>query len=68
MTALNPFIGYENSTMVAKEALESGRSVYDIVLEKGLLEKGELDDIIQPENMIKPRNFGLSEKSKFVKL
>lgn len=68
VTALNPFIGYENSTMVAKEALESGRSVYDIVLEKGLLEKGELDDIIQPENMIKPRNFGLSEKSKFVKL
>ncbi len=68
VTALNPFIGYENSTMVAKEALESGRSVYDIVLEKGLLEKDELDDIIQPENMIKPRNFGLSEKSKFVKL
>ncbi|ACZ13023.1 aspartate ammonia-lyase [Sulfurospirillum deleyianum] len=68
VTALNPFIGYENSTIVAKEALESGRSVYDIVLEKGLLEKGELDDIIQPENMIKPRNFGLSEKSKFVKL
>ncbi|AFL69458.1 aspartate ammonia-lyase [Sulfurospirillum barnesii] len=68
VTALNPFIGYENSTMVAKEALESGRSVYDIVLEKGLLDKAELDDIIQPENMIKPRNFGLSEKSKFVKL
>lgn len=68
VTALNPFIGYENSTIVAKEALESGRSVYDIVLEKGLLDKAELDDIIQPENMIKPRNFGLSEKSKFVKL
>ena len=68
VTALNPYIGYENSTMVAKEALETGGSVYDIVLEKGLLAKEELDDIIQPENMIKPRNFGLSEKSKFVKL
>ncbi|MDR1614357.1 MAG: aspartate ammonia-lyase [Campylobacteraceae bacterium] len=64
VTALNPFIGYENSTSVAKEALESGGSVYNIVLERGLLAKEELDDIIRPENMIKPRNFGLSEKHK----
>ncbi|AXX93468.1 aspartate ammonia-lyase [Malaciobacter molluscorum LMG 25693] len=55
VTALNPYIGYENSTNVAKEALDSGRSVYDIVLEKKLLTKEELDDIIKPENMIKPR-------------
>jgi aspartate ammonia-lyase len=55
VTALNPTIGYENSTMVAKEALASGKSVYDIVLEKGLLSQEELDDIIKPENMIKPR-------------
>ncbi|WP_024955420.1 aspartate ammonia-lyase [Sulfurospirillum arcachonense] len=54
VTALNPYIGYENSTNVAKEALESGRSVYDIVLEKELLSKTELDEIIKPENMIKP--------------
>ena len=67
VTALNPFIGYENSTMVAKEALQSGRSVYDIVLEKGLLGEAELEEIIKPENMIKPRNFGLSEKDKFEK-
>lgn len=57
VTALNPFIGYENSTIVAKEALESGRSVYDIVLEKELLSKAELDEIIKPENMIKPSLF-----------
>ncbi|AXH10788.1 aspartate ammonia-lyase [Malaciobacter halophilus] len=55
VTALNPYIGYENSTNVAKEALESGRSVYDIVLEKQLLTQSELDEIIKPENMIKPR-------------
>lgn len=57
VTALNPFIGYENSTSVAKEALETGGSVYDIVLERGLLAKDELDDIIKPENMIKPRTY-----------
>ena len=68
VTALNPYLGYENSTMVAKEALQTGGSVYDIVLEKGLLAKEELDEIIKPENMIQPHNFGLSEKSKFVKL
>ena len=55
VTALNPYIGYENSTSVAKEALESGRSVYDIILERELLTKDELEDIIKPENMIKPR-------------
>ena len=55
VTALNPTIGYENSTSVAKEALDSGRSVYDIVLERELLSKEELDELIKPENMIKPR-------------
>ncbi len=64
VTALNPYLGYENSTIVAKEALETGGSVYDIVLAKGLLGKEELDEIIKPENMIQPRNFGLSEKNK----
>ena len=65
VTALNPYLGYENSTIVAKEALDTGGSVYDIVLAKGFLEKEELDEIIKPENMIQPRNFGLSEKHKF---
>ena len=55
VTALNPTIGYENATMVAKEALETGRSVYDIVLEKKLLTIDELNELIRPENMIKPR-------------
>ena len=54
VTALNPYIGYENSTNVAKEALETGRSVYDLVLEKKLLSKKELEELLKPENMIKP--------------
>lgn len=52
VTALNPFIGYDASTLIAKLALESGRSVYDLVLEKQLLSKEELDRILAPENMI----------------
>lgn len=55
VTALNPVIGYEKSTQVAKEALEKNASVYDLVLEKGWLSKEQLDAILSPEKMIKPR-------------
>lgn len=54
VTALNPVIGYKNSTKIAKEALETGRPVYDLVLEHGILTKEDLDTILAPENMIKP--------------
>mgnify|MGYP002621682701 FL=1 len=52
VTALNPYIGYKNSTKIAKEALETGGSVYDIVLEHKLLSKEELDRILDPETML----------------
>ncbi|WFS61434.1 aspartate ammonia-lyase [Pseudodesulfovibrio thermohalotolerans] len=55
VTALNPFIGYEKSAEIAKEAMKTGGSVYEIVLEKGYLSREELDDILKPENMVKPR-------------
>ena len=54
VTALNPIIGYENSSSIAKEALETGKSVYDLTLERGLLSEDELKKILSPENMIEP--------------
>lgn len=57
VTALNPFLGYERSSEIAQEALASGRSVYQIVLEKGYLSKDELDELLSPQNMTKPRYF-----------
>jgi len=54
VTALNPVIGYENSSSIAKEALETGKSVYDLTLERGLLSEDELKKILSPENMISP--------------
>ncbi len=57
VTALNPYLGYETSTELAKEALHSGKGIYDLVLEKGLMSQKELDNILRPENMIKPRKF-----------
>lgn len=52
VTALNPHIGYKNSTKIAKEALETGKSVYDLVLEHNLLSKEKLDQILDPKNML----------------
>ena len=55
VTALNPHIGYEKSAEIAKEAMATGRSVYDIVLEREYLSREELEDILKPENMVSPR-------------
>ena len=55
ITALNPYIGYENSTRIAKEALETGRGVLELVQEQCLLDEALLADVLRPENMIAPR-------------
>lgn len=52
VTALNPALGYKTSTAIAKEALETGKSVYDLVLEKNLLSEKELNDLLDPKNML----------------
>jgi aspartate ammonia-lyase len=55
VTALVPVIGYEPSAAIAKEALKTGGSVYELVLEKGLLTQEQLDEMLKPENMTDPR-------------
>ena len=57
VTALNPYIGYKASTKVAKEALESGRSVYDLVMEHGLMTKEKLDEALDPKAMTASHEF-----------
>ena len=54
VTAINPHVGYDVASGVAKEAIICGRSVRDIVLEKGVLTKEELDLILNPYEMTKP--------------
>ena len=55
VTALNPYIGYQHATEVAQEALETGKRVYDIVLDRGLLDQAKLDEILRPESLTSPR-------------
>jgi aspartate ammonia-lyase len=52
VTALVPVIGYEQATSVAKEALETERGVYDIVLARGLLTREQLDRALDPQTMV----------------
>ena len=57
VTALNPYIGYKASTKVAKEALETGLSVYNLVLGHGLMTKEKLDEALDPRNMTASHEF-----------
>ncbi|MBD2743127.1 aspartate ammonia-lyase [Coleofasciculus sp. FACHB-1120] len=51
VTALNPHIGYLNAAAVAKESLETGKSLRQIVLERGLMSSEELAKVLDLEEM-----------------
>jgi aspartate ammonia-lyase len=55
VTALNPVLGYEKCSELAKEALSTGKRIYDLVLEKGWIDKEKLDRIFSPENLKNPK-------------
>ncbi|ADJ14897.1 class II fumarate hydratase [Halalkalicoccus jeotgali] len=50
-TALNPHIGYDKASDAAKTALKEGKTVREVVLEKGYLDEDEVDDVLDPELM-----------------
>jgi aspartate ammonia-lyase len=55
VTALVPILGYPTATEIAREALESGRGVYELVMERGLMTRAELDRALNPDAMTEPR-------------
>ncbi|SEO12503.1 aspartate ammonia-lyase [Acinetobacter sp. yr461] len=55
VTALNPYLGYETTTRIAKTANETGQSVLALVQSEGLLSPQVLDDILSINNMVKPK-------------
>lgn len=55
VTALVPFLGYEACSEAAKEAFRTGRPVRELLLERGLVTPEELDRLMKPENMLRPR-------------
>ncbi|MEG9499226.1 aspartate ammonia-lyase [Mannheimia indoligenes] len=54
VTYLNPFIGHHNGDIVGKICATTGRSVREVVLERGLLTEEQLDDILSVENLMNP--------------
>ena len=50
-TALSPHIGYAATAEIAKEAVKTGRSIRDLVLERGLLDAQRLDEILSVDSM-----------------
>ena len=54
VTALLPHVGYENASVLAKEAYETGRSIREIILEKGLLSEEDMNHILSPAEMTQP--------------
>jgi len=64
VTALVPLIGYDEAASIAKLSLETGRTVRELVLQKGLLDEKSLEEILDPSKMIHPRTisgFGKKE-------
>jgi aspartate ammonia-lyase len=55
-TALNPYIGYENATRVAQEALRTGKSVVELVLELRLMDRAQLEAALRPEVLTHPQS------------
>ncbi|TVQ67092.1 MAG: aspartate ammonia-lyase [Oceanospirillales bacterium] len=60
ITALNPYIGYDDATRIAKTALETGKGVLELVKEEGLIDEALLEQILKPENMVNPRPITIS--------
>ncbi|HDR8173504.1 TPA: aspartate ammonia-lyase [Bacillus thuringiensis] len=60
ITAVNPHIGYEAASRIAREAIETGKSVRELCLEQGVLTEEELDIILDPFEMTHPEIAGAS--------
>lgn len=50
-TALNPVIGYSAAAEIAKEAVASGKTIKDLVIEKGILSRDKAENILNPERL-----------------
>jgi aspartate ammonia-lyase len=53
-TALSPYIGYAKTAEIAKESVKTGRSIRELVLERGLMKSHELDEVLSAEKMTRP--------------
>ena len=55
VTALNPVLGYDKTTELAKEALDSGKGILELIREKKLLTEAQIKDLMDPAKMLGPK-------------
>ena len=55
VTALNPILGYEKTTELAKEALETNKGILELIREKKLLTEDQIKDFMDPVKMTSPQ-------------
>lgn len=60
ITAICPYVGYQKAAEIVKEAIKTGESVRKLIIEKGLLAKEQMDEIMDPVQMTEP---GISGKT-----
>ena len=60
ITAICPYVGYQKAAEIAKEAIKTGEYVRKLIIEKGLLTKEQMDEIMDPVQMTEP---GISGKT-----
>lgn len=60
ITAICPYVGYQKAAEIVKEAIKTGESVRKLIIEKGLLTKEQMDEIMDPVQMTEP---GISGKT-----
>ena len=63
VTALSPILGYARSTEIARQALTTGKKVLDLVLERKLMTREQLEEVLSPEKLTKP-HFSTVQKPK----
>ena len=55
ITFLNPYIGHAMGDIIGQEAIQSGKTIQEIILEKGLLTKEQMNSILSKENLMNPK-------------
>lgn len=53
-TALSPYLGYAVTAEIAKEAVRTGRTIRELVVERRLMDPAQLDRILSVESMTRP--------------
>ena len=56
VTSLNPLIGYEKASELAKEAFKTGKTIRQLCQEKGILSEEQLNEALDPMRMTDPQS------------